>query len=287
MIDAAQWLDDWAEAVPGLFRVDRGHWRSADIGEVSFPPGAHTTLASIESESRWFAHRNRLFAATIGRFPPAGPIVDVGGGNGFVSMGLSANGIPAIVVEPGSEGAATSVSRGLPTVHAAYESLKIPDGSLTGVGMFDVLEHIEFDLQALQSIHAALQVGGRLYVAVPAHQWLWSPVDKLSGHFRRYSRKTLETAIRRAGFKVEYATYYFSPLVPAILIGRTLSSRLGAGDQSKTKLPDPETSRREHQLGGAVYAPLREPLFHAETESVKAGRSFPFGSSCLVVAKKA
>ena len=284
MTDPVEWLDDWARSVPDLRQVDRGFWRSTKIGEVSFPGGAHATLASIEQESRWFAHRNTIFESAIARFPSSGPIFDVGGGNGFVSLGLKARGIPAIVVEPGAQGAATSINRGLPTVQAAYESLRIPDGSLPSVGMFDVLEHIESDVEALKSIHEALQSGGRLYVAVPAHQWLWSPIDELSGHFRRYSLPQLEVVMQNAGFAVEYSTYYFSALLPAILIGRVLSSRWVQA--SKSHPLDYVALRREHQLGGAIYAPVRALLLGLETMQVKAGRRFPFGASCLVVARK-
>ena len=258
MTDPVEWLDDWARSVPDLRQVDRGFWRSTKIGEVSFPGDAHATLASIEQESRWFAHRNTIFESAIARFPSSGPIFDVGGGNGFVSLGLKARGIPAIVVEPGAQGAATSINRGLPTVQAAYESLRIPDGSLPSVGMFDVLEHIESDVEALKSIHEALQSGGRLYVAVPAHQWLWSPIDELSGHFRRYSLPQLEVVMQNAGFAVEYSTYYFSALLPAILIGRVLSSRWVQASKSHPlelcSLASGASTRRRHLCAGACAA---------------------------------
>ncbi len=36
-----------------------------------------------------------------GRFPPDGPFLDIGGGNGFVAKGLLAAGFSCILVEPG------------------------------------------------------------------------------------------------------------------------------------------------------------------------------------------
>jgi ubiquinone/menaquinone biosynthesis C-methylase UbiE len=59
----------------------------------------------------------------------------------------------------------------------------------------DVLEHIEDDAMELQRAARRLRQGGRLVVMSPAHQWLYSPFDKAIGHYRRYTRKTLQAAV--------------------------------------------------------------------------------------------
>ena len=50
------------------------------------------------------------------RFPPAGMLFDVGGGNGFVAAGIERAGWPAVVVEPGRGGAENARARGLDRV---------------------------------------------------------------------------------------------------------------------------------------------------------------------------
>jgi len=46
------------------------------------------------------------------------------------------------------------------------------------VCLFDVLEHVEEDLQTLSNVRALLGDGGRVLITVPAYQWLWSAHDE-------------------------------------------------------------------------------------------------------------
>jgi len=68
----------------------------------------------------------------------------------------------------------------------------------------NVLEHVEDDRAALANFHALLQPGGRLVLYVPAHQFLYGPVDEQLDHFRRYSRRDVRRKLREAGFAVEH-----------------------------------------------------------------------------------
>ncbi len=62
----------------------------------------------------------------------------------------------------------------------------------------DVLEHIEQDLAELENAARRLKPGGHLVVLAPAHQFLFSPFDQAVGHYRRYSRASLQ-ALTPAG----------------------------------------------------------------------------------------
>jgi len=55
----------------------------------------------------------------------------------------------------------------------------------------DVLEHIADDRAELATAFARPELGGRLIVLAPAHQWLYSPFDRAVGHHRRYHRAHL------------------------------------------------------------------------------------------------
>jgi 2-polyprenyl-3-methyl-5-hydroxy-6-metoxy-1,4-benzoquinol methylase len=48
-------------------------------------------------------------------------------------------------------------------IQAALEDVKFQPGSVAGVGLFDVVEHIENDLGFLQSVKPLLRPGGRVY----------------------------------------------------------------------------------------------------------------------------
>ena len=71
----------------------------------------------------------------------------------------------------------------------------------------NVLEHIENDIEILLNLKSVLDYDGKLGIFVPAHQLLFSDVDKKLGHFRRYSRKELMSKVVGAGFNVEKCLY--------------------------------------------------------------------------------
>lgn len=75
----------------------------------------------------------------------------------------------------------------------------------------NVLEHIPDDEAELAAVHRTLGDGGRLFLFVPALQWLYGSFDKQVGHFRRYARRELEEKCRRAGFRVLESGYLDLP----------------------------------------------------------------------------
>jgi len=51
---------------------------------------------------------------------------------------------------------------------------------------FNVLEHIEADILEIENSIQKLNIGGHLIILVPAHQKLYSKLDRAVGHYRRY-----------------------------------------------------------------------------------------------------
>ncbi len=221
-------------------------------------------------------------ASIVGRYPPAGPIVDIGGGNGFVSLGLQEAGFETVLIEPGADGARNGFARGLrPVVQATFESARFHPGSLSAVGLFDVVEHIEKDVAFLSELHTALGSGARVYLTVPAFGWLWSPEDAEAGHFRRYTRRSLTEALEVAGFQVEVATYMFWLLPLPVFFLRSLAGRLGI-----RKAGSDDLSRREHQAPGGASGAVVASLLRFELGRLGRGKGMPVGSSILAVARK-
>jgi SAM-dependent methyltransferase len=56
----------------------------------------------------------------------------------------------------------------------------------------DVLEHIEDDAGELRRASFHLNPGGALIVLSPAHPWLFTPFDRAIGHYRRYTKASLQ-----------------------------------------------------------------------------------------------
>ena len=277
---SAEELRRWCEKIPDMISTGAGAWEQKTLSRVSFPDNGLTELAPVESRSYWFNHRNEIITAVVKRYAPSGPIFDIGGGNGYVSLALEQSGLSSIVVEPDSSGIATAKARGLLTVNAAFQDIEIPNGAIPAAGLFDVLEHIEDDLGALTRLFKGLKPGGMIYIAVPAYKALWSVEDVHAGHFRRYTRQSLSDVVSLAGFTPVFSSYFFSVLVVPVFLLRGLPSHLGLRSGRN------ENSMAEHLMPGGVAGAVFRHSFKKELRDISAGRSVKFGTSVLVAAIK-
>jgi Methyltransferase domain len=272
-----------ARVAPSLDRIGERFWTdnkpSDALHGVSYPSDAQEKLAAIEDTSFWFRHRQKMICALVDRFRPAGPIIDIGGGNGYVALGLKRLSLPVIVFEPGADGALAAHRRGLVVVKAEFNSETFAKGSLAGIALFDVLEHFKEDVDFLVHCCAALAAGSYVYVSVPALMSLWSSDDVFAGHFRRYDRQSLADALKKAGLEVRAIGYFFSLLVPPVYLLRTLPSVLGW-----RSVTDADEAVEHHRVNLFISGWV-ERILDFEARMSDKGRMMPFGTSLLAVAQ--
>jgi SAM-dependent methyltransferase len=140
-----------------------------------------------------------------------GSVAEVGAGIGtFSERILAAGARDLLLVEPepacaerlrrdfGADPRVTVAAETLPDAPA----LRARAGTLDHVVCQNVLEHIDDDFGAVAAMAAALRPGGVLSVLVPAHPWLYGPLDEGYGHARRYTRRRLGDVVRAAGLEV-------------------------------------------------------------------------------------
>lgn len=265
---------------PRIARAEDGFWRSRTIESVSYPESGHDACASVELTSYWFTHRNACIVSVLQRFTPDGPVLDVGGGNGIVSLAMNRAGFASVVLEPGHHGAHLAHQRGLPVIQATLQDADVAEGSVPAAGLFDVLEHIEDDRGTLGALHRVIRPGGWLYLTVPAYPWLWSNEDLGAGHARRYTLGSLTAKLAEAGFSVAYGTYMFAPLVPPILALRSLPSLFGRVGGLRRPVAS------DHTLPPGAVGRAIGRLLERERDRIAAGGTVPFGSSVLVAARR-
>ncbi|MEU4570217.1 class I SAM-dependent methyltransferase [Micromonospora sp. NPDC023956] len=80
-------------------------------------------------------------------------------------------------------------------------------GEYSAAVSYNVLEHIEEDVDALRSMRDLVRPGGAVIIIVPAFQFAMSPADIATGHVRRYTKRTLGAAMTGAGLRVERIHY--------------------------------------------------------------------------------
>lgn len=71
----------------------------------------------------------------------------------------------------------------------------------------NVLEHVEDDIAALDNMFSILTDGGKLILLVPAFQFMYGTIDRLVGHYRRYSKREIETKLVTTGFYLKSISY--------------------------------------------------------------------------------
>jgi glycosyltransferase involved in cell wall biosynthesis len=67
----------------------------------------------------------------------------------------------------------------------------------------NVVEHLENDFGALRNIFDALEENGRAIVLVPCGPGLYGTLDKVLGHYRRYTQAQFMELATRAGFHID------------------------------------------------------------------------------------
>jgi SAM-dependent methyltransferase len=177
-------------------------------------------FAELERDHFWFIGRRRVFFDQLDRLLAGAPplnILEVGCGAGGMLGPLAKYGT-VTGLDVSKEYVAFCRSRGHERVLAGsgYE-LPFRDASFDLIAAFDTIEHIPDDERVLGEFRRVLKPGGKLFLSVPAYQFLYSQNDRVAHHQRRYTRGMLARRLHTAGFAVQKASYFNTFLFPLIL----------------------------------------------------------------------
>ena len=124
----------------------------------------------------------------------------------------------------------------------------------------NALEHIEDDRQALRGMASILAPGGVVVLLVPAFPMLYGPIDSNLGHYRRYSRGSLNRLADSAGLRIRKAHYmnaagFFGWWVNSHILRRTAQS------ERQIEIFDRYVVPLMSRLEGMVPPPFGQSLF--------------------------
>jgi len=264
------------EISDNLVEINPGLWSVNNLKEkISYPESNHQIQKDFQQNSFWYKHRSNCIKKLIQKFP-SNTILDIGGSNGQLTLELQEI-TNAILMEPGAKGIKNALHKGLsPVIHSSFQDAAIKENVLPAVGLFDVLEHIKDDLEFLKKIEHSLIPGGILYISVPAYQFLWSEFDSSVGHFRRYNKGSLNEVLTKAGYDIEYLSYIFYVLPLPMWFFRKVFLKVKTSSQ-QIKL---------HKRKNSLIGKFLQFILSIESIFISNGKSIPFGSSCICVAKK-
>lgn len=252
-------------------------------------------FADLEESHFWFTGRRQIFFDLLNQsLAQSGLGHGNGNGNGrpgqleILEIGCGAGGM----LEPlGRYGRVTGLdysqdamrycrSRGFARVVTGVgNELPFPDASFDLVALFDVIEHIPDDEQVLAEVKRVLKPDGKVFISVPAYQFLYSQNDRVVHHLRRYTAGGLRRVIRAAGLKAKKVTYFNTFLFPLILAALSvlkLKERLFGLPEGETNLHH-QFSRPVNAIFAGVMSSERLLLRNME---------FPFGHSLIAMADR-
>ncbi len=131
-------------------------------------------------------------------------IIDFGAGTGTFARAVQQRGYRVLCVEPDNAQRSDMQTNGLQAVASIDD---IPAGSADMIYTLNVLEHIADDRATCQQLAQRLRSGGVLLIYVPAFQCLYSSMDSLVGHHRRYRLRPLIKMVKACGLQVRAARY--------------------------------------------------------------------------------
>lgn len=251
-----------------------------------FQAQSFDVLYKLENRNFWYISRNEIirhfFEKYVGKDVRAS-VLEIGCGTGYVLSGLSrfAN-YKLMGAEIYLEGLKYAQKRlpGVEFIQLDATVMSFQDEFDT-IGAFDVLEHIEEDEKVMKNVFRSLKQGGYFFVTVPQYMFMWSLLDDIDRHKRRYSKRELHSKLRKNGFEIIYSSSFVFTLFPLMLISRLFKKRKLGADVKLNK---------EMALSGYDFPPLVNSIFKmfmlVDLFLIRAGVSLPFGGSLIAVAKK-
>lgn len=234
-----------------------------------------------EERNWWFVGRRAAVKDMIRRYqiPKDARIIDIGCAGGALLVELQKMGYQNVyALDYSAEAIELCKKRG---IEHAYQmdghDPQFPENTFDLIIASDSLEHLEDDNKALRNWYKILKPGGKVFIYVPAYEFLWSEHDEVNFHYRRYTRSNLSAKVKATGFKILKAGYWNNLILLPTMVVRLLS-----------KL---KPKRKKEEMKSDLLQ-LFDPVNNVLTSWLKMENSvnnvlhLPFGVSTYVIVSK-
>ena len=200
----------------------------------------YTDYPQLEEKHWWYAARRKLINRLIRLYQRKGQRrwLDAGCGTGGNLRSLK--GPP---IRMGIDFTETALQRGLDAYRLQDEQtgqpvqwvcgdvglISLRNNTIDMITCLDVLEHLPDDTRTVAEFYRILAPNGLAILTVPAHPWLWSSLDRVALHYRRYTPDQLHILLRSVNWEIlewgSYNTFLF-PLVALVRLLQRITERI-------------------------------------------------------------
>lgn len=241
---------------------------------------AYKTTYEREKTYWWYIARLDILKAVFRKFVLCQNtknlrILNVGSGTGNISKSFAEYG-RVYSVDYSNEALRFSQINGQRDLVRA-DAINIPfkNDYFDVVMLYDLLEHVDDDILVLKETKRVLKEGGVAILTVPSYKFMWSRIDDVAWHKRRYLRSGLLNKMDKVHLRKVKVTYFNTFLFPGAIIRRWVEKLFCIKRKGDSFLPS-----IPHWLNG-----LMVKIFSFEKYFLK-DFSFPFGLSVLAIYKK-
>lgn len=229
----------------------------------------------------WFLVREKIIVQQLhSSLPPKTPLKILNGGcaTGRSSQMLMPFGDVTSVEKDHATCVFLREQLNIEVIEADITSLPFEDDSFDIICIFDVIEHLDAEKEAIAELNRVCKPGGVLYCSVPAYLFLWGTHDEINQHKRRYTANSIRETLNPS-FEVEYCTYFNTLLFLPIWFSRRVLQRIS---RVSKKTSDFEYSEA---LSGRLLSFIFKSVFSLEVLLLRYIK-FPFGVSILLRSRK-
>ena len=178
--------------------------------------------------------RYDCISRSLARLPEVDSILEIGPGQGALGARLARR-YRYVGLEPSPESCAIArryIEPAGGTVVCGEVTALDPGELFALAGAFEVIEHIEDDAGSLRLWREHLRPGGWVMLSTPPFQSRFGPLDRASGHCRRYEPDDMASLLLETGFKEPEIWLYGFPLGYALEAARSMLARMSRKDGS-------------------------------------------------------
>ena len=89
-----------------------------------------------------------------------------------------------------------------------FQTYRHLQNSFDTIILLNVIEHLEHDGKCAEYCQFLLKPDGHFIALAPAFSYLYSPLDKEIGHYRRYTKSSLAMVLQNNGFSILHKQYF-------------------------------------------------------------------------------